>query len=92
MSIKPGEVLNPQGRPKGSRNKSNEAIRLAYTNLIEGNLDNITQWLEDVAERDPAKALDFMLRLSPFVLPKLQQTDVTTNGEPFRIILPSKPE
>ncbi len=79
---------NPNGRVKGSMNKSNEAIRLAYTNLIENNLQNITDWLASVAREDPARALDFIMKLSPFVLPRLSQQDVTSNGEPIKIILP----
>lgn len=89
---KPGVSANPNGRPKGSKNKTTEAIRDAYQDLIEGNLANITTWLEKVAKDDPSKALDFMLRLSPFVLPKLQANDITSAGEPFKIILPKKPD
>ena len=90
--FKPGQSGNPAGRPVGSKNKSSETIRQAYVDLINNNLDNITIWLEKVAKEDPAKALDFMMKLSPFVLPKLNQTDLTTDGEPFRVILPPPPK
>ena len=85
---KKGESGNPAGRPIGVQNKATKAIREHYQHLIEGNLDNITMWLEKVAKEDPAKALDFMLRLSPFVIHKLNAVDVTTAGDPINIIMP----
>lgn len=89
--FKPGVSGNPKGRPEGSQNKSSTAIRKAYQELIEGNLDNVKLWLERVAKEDPAKALTLLIQLSPFVIPKLNQTDITSNGDPFNIILPNKP-
>jgi hypothetical protein len=87
-----GESGNPAGRKPGSKNKATEEIRQAYIDLVHGNLENITLWLQQVAADDPAKAMDFMLRISPFVIPKLNQTDITSNGEPFKIVLPAPPK
>ena len=36
-----GKSGNPSGRPKGIVNNSTEKIKNAYTQLIEGNLENI---------------------------------------------------
>ena len=85
-----GKSGNPSGRPKGIVNNSTEKIKTAYAELIEGNLQNIQDWLNVTAERDPARALDFLIKLSPFVIPKKQQADITFEN-PINIVLPKKP-
>lgn len=85
-----GKSGNPNGRPKGTGNNSTEKIKQAYTELIEGNLENIQHWLNRTASTDPAKALDFLIKLSPFVVPKKQQADITFEN-PINIVLPKKP-
>jgi hypothetical protein len=85
-----GKSGNPAGRPKGIVNNSTEKIKTAYTQLIEGNLENIQMWLNDTAAEDPARALDFLIKLSPFVIPKKQQADITFEN-PINIVLPQRP-
>jgi len=76
-SIKKGEVRNPRGRGKGTPNKSTAEIREAYQKLVDDNLDNMKVWLEKVAEDDPNKALDMMLKLSEYFIPKLARQELT---------------
>ena len=80
---------NPNGRKNGSINKSTEQIKRAYTELVEGNLDNIQEWLNRVATTDPKGALDFLIKLSPFVIPKKTETDITIDN-PLKIVIPPK--
>lgn len=81
MGFQPGNKLSP-GRPKGSPNKATTKIREAYHDLLENNLDNINLWLAQVAKKDPGRAVDLMLRLSEYILPKLARTEVTgSDGE-----------
>ena len=87
--FKKGESGYPQGRAKGSTNQSTEKIKLHYTNLIEGNLGSIQDWLNRVAETDPRGALDFLIKLSPFVIPKKSESDITIDN-PINIIIPQK--
>ena len=47
--FKPGESGNPEGRKKGSMNKYNKQIKEAFGQLLEGNLDNLSLWLSEVA-------------------------------------------
>lgn len=79
------------GRPPGTPNKVTKEIREAYANLIHGNLDNITLWLQDVAERDPQKAIDCLIKLSPFVLPKKTEINTPEDWKPINLILPQNP-
>ena len=82
---------NPEGRPKGSPNKATKEIKERYTQLIQGNLDSIQEWLNETARRDPSKALDFLIKLSPFVIPKQVSQDITFDS-PIKIVIPPKPE
>lgn len=73
---KPGISGNPNGRPKGSKNKATEEIRQAYQRLTEANLENMTLWLQQIAAEDPAKAMDMMIKLSEYVIPKLARQEL----------------
>jgi hypothetical protein len=75
--LKKGVKLNPKGRTKGTPNKSTAEIREAYQKLVDDNLDNMKVWLEKVAEDDPNKALDMMLKLSEYFIPKLARQELT---------------
>lgn len=93
MAFKKGDDPNRgHGRPPGTPNKVTAEIREAYANLIHGNLDNITQWLEQVAERDPQKAIDLLIKLSPFVLPKKTEINTPEDWQPIKLVIPPKPE
>jgi hypothetical protein len=69
------------GRKAGTPNKATTEIKQAYKDLIEANLDNITIWLEQVAETHPDKALHYLMGLSEFVIPKLARTENKHEGE-----------
>jgi hypothetical protein len=75
--FKPGQSGNPNGRPRGSKNQITQDIRKAYQDLTEANLENMTTWLAQIAAEDPARAMDVMLRLSEYIIPKLARQEVT---------------
>lgn len=77
--FKPGKSGNPNGRPKGAPNKNTENIKQAFKDLLEDNVDNISVWISKVAEKDPARATELIIKLSDFVVPKLARTEVTGN-------------
>lgn len=89
--FKAGESGNPTGRPKGAENRVTQEIRQAYADLIHGNLDNITLWLQEVAAKDPQKAIECLIKLSPFVLPKKTELHTPEDWQPINLILPQKP-
>ena len=67
------------GRPAGSPNKNTKEIRDAYKRLLEDNLDNMSIWLADVVGSDPQKAIELMLKLSEYILPKLARQEIVGN-------------
>ena len=70
------ENINREGRPKGSQNVKTKAIREAYKEFIENNAPKFEEWLERVAEKNPAKAIELVSNLSDYVLPKLARTEI----------------
>ena len=44
--------------------------------LVEDNLDNMKVWLSDVAQEDPERALEIILKMSEYIVPKLSRTEV----------------
>ena len=69
------------GRQAGKKSKRKsdsqlKEIREKFSDLIKENQVNIQRWLESVAEDDPAKALELILKMSSFVIPKPRSTDL----------------
>jgi len=77
MPFKEGQSGNPKGRTKGKPNKTTAEIREAYQKLVEDNLTNMTEWLTQVAAENPERAMDLMLKLSEYMIPKLARQEVT---------------
>lgn len=75
--FQPGQSGNPNGRPKGTENKYTIQIKEAFGLLLEGNLENLSNWLAEVAADDPKAALDIMMRMSERFVPKLRATEIT---------------
>lgn len=76
---------NPSGRKKGSKNKTPLIIKQAFEQLVSNNLENMSLWLEQVAEQDPAKALLILEKFSEYCLPKLSRTEVSgVDGDPIQ--------
>ena len=64
------------GSRKGVPNKTTAEIRNAFQMLVEDNLDNMKVWLSDVAQEDPERALEIMLKMAEYIVPKLSRTEV----------------
>lgn len=74
------------GKKQGTENKATKDIKEAYRMLIENNLDNLTDWLNQIAKKDPAKAVYILVDLSEFVIPKLARQEHTGDkGKPIEI-------
>jgi len=69
------------GRKKGSQNKTTREIRESFQMFVEGNADQFQTWIERVAEKNPAKAIELVSNLAEYVLPKLSRTEVKSEVE-----------
>ncbi len=61
---------------KGTPNKQTKEIRDAYRLLIEANLDNMVNWIEKISKDNPEKAIEILIKLSEYVVPKLNRTEI----------------
>ena len=87
--------INRGGRPKGAANKIAEELKEAFALVLENRLPDLNRWLGQVAQEDPAKAIDLMIKLSNRFLPELARTEITgKDGEPlnFTFKFGNKPE
>ena len=70
------------GRPKGSKSKMSEEIKEQFSRLLESKLPEVEEWLTRVAQKDPDKAIDAIIKISERFVPKLTQNQLTDgNGE-----------
>lgn len=68
------------GSRRGSPNKVTKEFRETVRQLLEDNAGNVAIWLAKVAETDPDKALDKLVRLAEFAAPKLSRAEVSAPG------------
>ena len=75
---KKGESGNINGRPHGTKNKVNEAIRQKIVSFLENNFDLIESDLNSLQPKDRIK---FYIDLLSFGLPKLKTIELTNNPD-----------
>jgi len=63
------------GRQKGTPNKSTQAVRDAIAIFAQDNVGRLQEWLERIAQDDPAKASDVFIKLLEYHVPKLSRSD-----------------
>lgn len=78
-SFKKGQVANPHGRPVGSKNVVTGDFKAAVANLINNRGDDLNDWIERIAAKNPARAVDCIVALAEFSQPKLSR--VTHTGD-----------
>lgn len=87
------EAQKGRGRPKGVPNRTTIEFRETIQKLLEKNTENVSIWLEDVANGDPTqdrkpdpyRALDMLTKLAEYAAPKLARTEVTgKDGEALK--------
>jgi hypothetical protein len=65
-----------RGRPPGSPNKVTKNIREKFEEIIEKKSIKISNWLDKVADEDPAKAIELITRMAEYVVPKLNKVGI----------------
>ncbi len=78
-SFKKGQSGNPNGRPKGSLNKSTKAFREVMQALLEKNEEQFSKWIERIARNNPDAAFGRLMQAAEFTTPKLSR--VTHAGD-----------
>ena len=68
--------------PYQTRKLANERLRVAICELTDANIVNVQKWLDKISTEDPAKAIDFLLRMLEFSVPKLSRVEsqISTSG------------
>jgi DNA primase catalytic subunit len=70
------QIKKRGGRIKGTPNKITKDIRESYQLLIENNLDRLEN---DIKELSPKDRIEILIRLTEYVVPKLQRSHQVVN-------------
>jgi hypothetical protein len=62
-------------RPKGSPNVVTAAARDAFQVLLDGKVDQLGAWIDQVAVDDPQRAFAMVMHLASFCVPKPKPED-----------------
>jgi hypothetical protein len=72
-----------RGRVKGTPNKATGMAREAIAKLVEGNVDQLQEWLSEIAideKQGPAVAFKLLMDVMEYHIPKLARTEHTGDG------------
>ena len=69
------------GRQKGTPNRLTKELRTILKNVLYNELENIEELLESL---EPKERLELVIKLIPFILPKVDRIGHTYN-EPFDV-------
>lgn len=93
-----GHTNNPNGRPVGTPNRSTSDARAAIAMLVEGNVDRLNGWLDQIAkgipspdgegkwirQPDPQGAFKCLMDVCEYHIPRLARTEhVGDKGAPI---------
>lgn len=71
--FQPGQVANPNGRPKGSLNKLNSQMREIMYEFFEGNLDTMQA---DFEAMEPKDRMAFRAKMFQFYMPTMTASKI----------------
>jgi len=61
---------------KGTPNKTTKELRDSFQFFVENNVSQFQKWIEQVAESNPAKAIELVTSLGEYIIPKLSRTEI----------------
>ena len=77
---------NSGGSRLGRPNKATQKAREAISTILDGNVYRIQGWLDEVASEDPKAAMNAVITMLEFGVPKLARTELTgLNGGPMQV-------
>lgn len=71
-TIKKGVALNPNGRPKGSKNRLTLETRQLIQSFVSKELESIGERIEQL---EPKERLDVLIKLLPYIVPRQRDID-----------------
>lgn len=77
MPFEKGKSGNLNGRPLGKKNEITNDIRQSFSKLLENKLPELESWLTKVAEKNPDKAIELLVKISDRLVPKITKNEVT---------------
>lgn len=77
MAQKKGQTGNPNGRPKGTPNKSSKELREAINNLVSNNIDTLQS---DIDNLEPKDRLAFIEKLFKYVIPPSKEEPIQVDN------------
>jgi len=80
MAFEKGNKLS-KGRPPGALNRSTEMMKLSLARATNRVMDNLPSLMEQMMEKDPAKAVDLTLKMLEFHLPKQSRMELKAEIE-----------
>lgn len=81
--VRPKPPAAGKGRPKGSVNKATGMAREAIAKLVEGNVDQLQDWLAQIAadeKQGPAVAFKLLMDVMEYHIPKLSRAEHVGDG------------
>jgi len=82
MPFKPGDTnINRKGRKKGIPNRSSEMMKVNIARAVNMGLDFLQEDYQKLRKEDPARALNLLVKLMEFSVPKLKSVDMEIKGE-----------
>jgi len=90
-----GSSGNPAGRPKGTKDRVSMQVQEAFAFLVADNLPKFQKWIDKVAEEKPEKAVELMLKIAEYVIPKKNMMDAIERAsedgvQPIAIVFGNK--
>jgi|SRR3972149_162388 len=81
-----GLLRGGPGRPKGVPNGITKEVREAFQQVFRSQIKNVNAWFRETSESKPEKALELLLSLGEYFVPKLSRTEITgEDGEKLAV-------
>lgn len=77
MPFKKGIATNPNGRPKGSKNRATENLRDKVSIFLNDNWETVQRSFDKLEAKE---RLSFIIQLMKYSIPPLSSIDLTTNN------------
>lgn len=85
--IQPGQVLNPKGRPKGTKNKATVSVKNTLAEIVGKEFadGNIYEALAKIRKEDAVHYLNVISKFLPYIAPRQTESEVNVRSSDFNI-------